>query len=177
MRAQQAALRRGVDISGQAARKVELEDFDTFDLVLAMDASNIADLHDIAPHAARKKIRRFLDYAPHLGTVSEVHGEHIYEIGYHVLPYFLHHWERYKDVPLGVLAHSTHVRGPGRMEDGVEKPSFDVTLSTQIPPEDCAQLALGYRDPDDVDVDQWKNRESEGVLLVPKAGEMLYRIR
>jgi hypothetical protein len=63
------------------------------------------------------------------------------------------------------------------MEDGVEKPRFDVTLSTLIPRDDCAQLALGYRKPDDVEVDHWKNRESEGVLLVPKAGEMLYRIR
>lgn len=67
-RAQKAALGRGVDISGQAARKVELEDFEDFDLVLAMDGSNIEDLHDIAPHAARAKIRRFLDYAPQVGT-------------------------------------------------------------------------------------------------------------
>jgi protein-tyrosine phosphatase len=67
-RAQKAALDRGVDISGQAARKVELEDFENFDLVLAMDGSNIEDLHDIAPHAARAKIRRFLDYAPQVGT-------------------------------------------------------------------------------------------------------------
>jgi low molecular weight protein-tyrosine phosphatase len=67
-RAQKAALDRGVDISGQAARKVELEDFENFDLVLAMDGSNIEDLHDIAPHAARPKIRRFLDYAPQVGT-------------------------------------------------------------------------------------------------------------
>jgi low molecular weight protein-tyrosine phosphatase len=67
-RAQKAALSRGVDISAQAARKVELEDFEAFDLVLAMDGSNIDDLYDIAPHAARDKIRRFLDYAPHLGT-------------------------------------------------------------------------------------------------------------
>jgi low molecular weight protein-tyrosine phosphatase len=67
-RAQKAALGRGVDISAQAARKVELEDFEDFDLVLAMDGSNIADLYDIAPHAAREKIRRFLDYAPHLGA-------------------------------------------------------------------------------------------------------------
>ena len=67
-RAQKAALDRGVDISGQAARKVELEDFEDFDLVLAMDGSNIEDLHDIAPHAARPKIRRFLDYAPQVGT-------------------------------------------------------------------------------------------------------------
>jgi low molecular weight protein-tyrosine phosphatase len=69
-RAQKAARRRGVDISGQSARKVELEDFDTFDLLLAMDASNVADLYDIAPHDARHKIRRFLEYAPYLGTMD-----------------------------------------------------------------------------------------------------------
>lgn len=67
-RAQSAALERGVDISGQASRKVELEDFDDFDLVLAMDASNISDLLEIAPHDARHKIRRFLEYAPHMGV-------------------------------------------------------------------------------------------------------------
>ena len=65
-RAQKAALARGVDISGQSARKVELEDFEEFDLILAMDGSNIADLEDIAPHGARQKIRRFLDFAPHV---------------------------------------------------------------------------------------------------------------
>ncbi len=65
-RAQKAALARGVDISGQSARKVELEDFEEFDLILAMDGSNIADLEDIAPHGARHKIRRFLDFAPHV---------------------------------------------------------------------------------------------------------------
>jgi protein-tyrosine phosphatase len=67
-RAQKAALNRGVDISAQSARKIELEDFEDYELVLAMDGSNIEDLYDIAPHAARHKIRRFLDYAPHLGT-------------------------------------------------------------------------------------------------------------
>ncbi|GFO81648.1 MAG: phosphotyrosine protein phosphatase [Methyloceanibacter sp.] len=65
-RAQKATLSRGVDISGQSARKVELEDFEEFDLILAMDGSNISDLYEIAPHAARHKIRRFLDFAPHL---------------------------------------------------------------------------------------------------------------
>lgn len=65
-RAQKAALSRGVDISAQSARKVELEDFEHFDLILAMDGSNIADLEDVAPHAERHKIRRFLDFAPHL---------------------------------------------------------------------------------------------------------------
>ena len=47
---------------------MEIEDFDNFDLVLAMDATNVADLYDIAPHAARHKIRRFLEYAPHTDT-------------------------------------------------------------------------------------------------------------
>ena len=65
-RAQAAAQTRGVDISAQSARKIELEDFDDFDLIVAMDGANIADLEDIVPHAARGKIRRFLDYAPHL---------------------------------------------------------------------------------------------------------------
>ncbi len=65
-RAQSAALARGIDISAQSSRKIELEDFEAFDLVVAMDGSNIADLHDIAPLAARPKIRRFLDYAPHV---------------------------------------------------------------------------------------------------------------
>jgi protein-tyrosine phosphatase len=69
-RAQKAARRRGIDISGQTARKVELEDFDDFDLLIAMDASNVADLYDLAPHEARHKIRRFLEYAPHLGTMD-----------------------------------------------------------------------------------------------------------
>ena len=65
-RAQAAALARGVDISAQSARRVELEDFEGFNLVLAMDGSNVADLYEIAPLEARHKIRRFLDYAPHI---------------------------------------------------------------------------------------------------------------
>ena len=53
--------------------------------------------------------------------VSHVHGKYIYEVGYHILPYFLMDWERFKHVPLGVLAHSTHVRGSGVMDRRVEK--------------------------------------------------------
>ncbi len=116
-------------------------------------------------------------YAPHLDTVSETHGEYIYEVGYHILPYFLQDWERYKHIPLCVLAHSTHVRGSGVMDGGVEKPDVRVTLSSQIPAHDCARLSLGYLNPDEVDVDEWKDRESEGILFVPRAGEMLYRVR
>ena len=109
--------------------------------------------------------------------VSRVHGKYIYEIGYHILPYFLADWERFKRIPLGVLAHSTHLRGSGVMENGVEKPNVRVTLASQISPEDCARLNLGYLDPATVNPNEWKGREAEGILYVSKAGEMLYRVR
>ncbi len=114
-------------------------------------------------------------YAPHLDTISRVHGRWIEEIGYHTLPYFLHQWERFAHVPLGVLAHSTHVRGAGRWEDGHEVPRVHVTLASRVDAETCARLNLGYLDPATVDVEAWAGREDDGVLLVRKAGERLYR--
>ncbi len=116
-------------------------------------------------------------YAPHLDAVSHVHGRYIYEIGYHVLPYFLAQWNKFKHVPLGVLAHSTHVRGDGRFHNGIEYPNATVKLATQLSQEVCAKLALGYINPNDINVIEWQNREEEGILYVPKAGEMLYRVR
>lgn len=116
-------------------------------------------------------------YAPHLDTVSHVHGKYIYEIGYHTLGYFLQDWARFTEIPLGVVAHSTHLRGSGRMVDGVEKPNVRVTLASKISPEDCARLNLGYFDPAKIRVADWQNREAEGILYVPKAGETLYRIK
>lgn len=67
-RAQEAAHRRGIDISEQSARQVTRGDFNEFDLLIAMDGSNVAELTELAPKEARHKIRRFLDYAPHIGT-------------------------------------------------------------------------------------------------------------
>ena len=116
-------------------------------------------------------------YAPHLETVSRVHGEYIRQVGYHTLPYFLCNWERFKDFPLGVLAHSTHLRGSGAIVNGIEKPNIKVTLASRIPPEECSQLNLGYMDPASIDICEWKDREDQGVLLVPRAGEMLYKVR
>ena len=116
-------------------------------------------------------------YAPHLEVVSHVHGKYIYEVGYHILPYFLNDWERFKHIPLGVLAHSTHVRGSGTWENGMEKPNVHVTLSSKISLEDCARLNLGYLDPAKVNVNEWKDREDEDILFVPKAGEILFRLK
>ena len=116
-------------------------------------------------------------YAPHLKEVSEVHGRLIEEIGYHCRDYFLKQWDRFKEYPWGVLAHSTHVRGIGTYEDGVENLRIKVTLATQIPPEICARINLGYRDPASIDPAAYANREDEGVLLVPKAGERLFHLK
>ncbi len=115
-------------------------------------------------------------YAPHLDVVSPVHGKYIYEAGYHILPYFLQDWDRYKHLPLGALAHCTHVRGSGVMESGVEKPNVRLTLASKIPPEDCARLNLGYLDPTTINPADWQDREDEGILYVPKAGERLYKV-
>jgi protein-tyrosine phosphatase len=67
-RAQAAARTRGIDISDQCARQVTKADFAQFDLLIAMDGSNYDDLVQLAPKSAHHKIRRFLDYAPHVGT-------------------------------------------------------------------------------------------------------------
>jgi len=116
-------------------------------------------------------------YAPHLDVVSHVHGKYIYEAGYHVRDYYLKQWERFKDIPLGVLAHGTHLRGSGTFENGVEQARIQVTLSSKLPKADCDILALGYLDPNSVKPEEWQGREDEGILFVPKAGEILYRVR
>ncbi|MEM6886462.1 MAG: lactate racemase domain-containing protein [Verrucomicrobiota bacterium] len=116
-------------------------------------------------------------YAPHLSEVSEVHGKLIREIGYHCRDYFLKQWDKFKDYPWGILAHSTHVHGIGSYEDGVETPRVRVTLATQIPEAECRQINLGYRDPDSIDPADFQNREDEGVFSVPKAGEQLFHLR
>lgn len=115
-------------------------------------------------------------YAPHLDVISHVHGRYIYEIGYHTLPYFLNDLDKYKHIPLGVLAHSTHVRGSGVMENGIEKANVRVTLASKVSAEDCARLNLGYMDPARINLEDFKNREDEGILFVPRAGEILYRV-
>jgi nickel-dependent lactate racemase len=115
-------------------------------------------------------------YAPHLEVVSHTHGRYLYALGYQILPYFLSQWERFRQIPLGVLAHSTHLRGSGAMENGMEKPNVKVTLASKIPPEDCARLNLGYLDPAQIQLEQWKDKEHEGILYVPRAGEILYRL-
>ncbi|MCX6543643.1 MAG: lactate racemase domain-containing protein [Acidobacteria bacterium] len=118
-------------------------------------------------------------YAPHITEVSYTHGRIIDEVGYHCRDYFLGQWERFKQYPGGVLAHSTHLKGLGQYDatTGVETPRIRVTLATSIPEERCRRINLGYLDPASVKTEEWVGREHEGVLVVPRAGEMLYRMK
>lgn len=116
-------------------------------------------------------------YAPHIHEISLTHGKLIREIGYHCRDYFLKQWRRFENVPWGTLAHSTHVRGIGTYEHGVERCRVQVTLATGIPEAICREIHLGYRDPRSIDPETYANREAEGVLCVPQAGEMLYHLR
>lgn len=63
VRAQRAAVRRGVDLSGIRARRVEPGDFERFDLVLAMDKLNQRILEEMAPPEHRRRIRLLLEFA------------------------------------------------------------------------------------------------------------------
>jgi lactate racemase len=114
-------------------------------------------------------------YAPHVTEVSYVHGKLLDEVGYHCRDYFLGQWERFKHYPGGILAHSTHVKGLGTFDAscGLETPRIRVTLATGIPRERCERINLGYMDPATVNPAEWQR---PGCLVVPRAGEMLYRV-
>ena len=118
-------------------------------------------------------------YAPHMHEVSFTHGKLLDEIGYHCRDYFLKQWDKFKDYPGAVLAHSTHLKGLGEYDpaDGLETPRIHVTLATGISEERCRRINLGYLDPAAVHPDEWSGREDEGIMLVPRAGEMLYRLK
>lgn len=116
-------------------------------------------------------------YAPHLTEISFTHGKLIDEVGYHVLEYFTKQQGRFASVPGVIKAHSTHVKGWGSFDssNNLETPRIAVTLATGISEERCRRVNLGYLDPRAVNPSDWDDRESEGILVVRNAGEMLYR--
>jgi len=118
-------------------------------------------------------------YSPHITEVSYTHGKLLDEVGYHCRDYFLKQWDKFKNYPGGVLAHSTHLKGLGTYDPatGIETPRIHVTLATGIPEERCRRINLGYLDPRSINLDDWRNREQEGIKLVPHAGETLFRLK
>ncbi|WP_226623037.1 low molecular weight protein-tyrosine-phosphatase [Alloyangia pacifica] len=67
---QRAAKARGYDLSGLRARQVTPEDFHHFDLIVAMDGSNMANLEAIRPAGGKARLALFTDYAPQTGATE-----------------------------------------------------------------------------------------------------------
>ncbi|MDZ7643343.1 MAG: low molecular weight protein-tyrosine-phosphatase [Woeseiaceae bacterium] len=62
-RAAQVAERRGFSLEGIRARRLRDDDYERFDLILAMDQDNLGILTERSPETARAEIRLFLEYA------------------------------------------------------------------------------------------------------------------
>jgi protein-tyrosine phosphatase len=62
-RSQRAARKRGIEIGGRRARQIGADDFDRFDLILAMDDANLRELRALQPRDSRATLRLFMDYA------------------------------------------------------------------------------------------------------------------
>ena len=118
-------------------------------------------------------------YSPRIDEVSHTHGHILDEIGYHCRDYFMKQWDKFRDYPGGVLAHSTHVKGLGSYDaaSGIESLRIRVTLATGIPEERCRRINLDYLDPASIRIEDWQGREDEGIVVIPRAGETLYRLR
>ncbi|QAX29034.1 low molecular weight protein-tyrosine-phosphatase [Leisingera sp. NJS204] len=65
---QVAAQARGLDISDLRARQFRRGDFEDFDLIIAMDASNLENIEALRPVGNETPVRLFTDYAPETGA-------------------------------------------------------------------------------------------------------------
>lgn len=71
-RAQAHGRARGLDLSGLRARRVSREDFTRFDLILAMDRENLAELQRLAPDGYENRLKLLMDFARTQREVREV---------------------------------------------------------------------------------------------------------
>jgi lactate racemase len=114
-------------------------------------------------------------YAPHIRELSVMHPE-IAQIGYHNREYFVQQWERFEHLRWGDLAHSTHLRGAGTYDPvHGERNRVTVTLATSIPERLVRAANLDHLDPEEVDIEALSS--DPDTLVVPQAGEVLYRLR
>jgi nickel-dependent lactate racemase len=114
-------------------------------------------------------------YAPHITQISAMHPA-IEQIGYHCRDYFLRQWDQFKHYHWGELAHSTHLKGAGSYDPATgEIGRVTVTLATSIPQEMVRAVNLDYLDPSSVDIAAYQ--ADPDTLVLPQAGEVLYRLR
>lgn len=114
-------------------------------------------------------------YAPHITAVAAMHPG-LMHVGYHSRDFFLADWEKFRSLPRGELAHATHLYGAGTYDPVKgETERVRVTLATGIPEDVVRSVNLHYRDPSTIDVAEWS--ADPDALVVPDAGEVLYRLR
>lgn len=118
-----------------------------------------------------------LIYAPELHDVSASWGNFIEKVGYHSLPYIQARLPEYLDahIPLGVLAHVTHVTGVGKYENGKETLRMKIVLASKLSKERCEAINLHYMDPASFKLEQYQN--DPDTLIIPDAGEVLFRLK
>ncbi|NQZ13674.1 MAG: low molecular weight phosphotyrosine protein phosphatase [Alphaproteobacteria bacterium] len=63
-RAIKHAAKRGIDMSGITAQKITTQDFQDYDLIIAMDQGHMRILEDIRPEACRADLKLFTDFMP-----------------------------------------------------------------------------------------------------------------
>ncbi len=115
-------------------------------------------------------------YAPQIRRISLTHDRMLRRMGFHLRDYFLAHPDRCNGLRRAVLAYSTLVKGAGVYRDGREEPRVRVVLASGVPQSLCRELNLDSLDPREIRVEEWENRQAEGIALVRNAGEVLYRV-
>jgi len=116
-RARRAAERRGVDLSKQRARRVDVDDFGYFELVLAMDPLNRATLLEQSPPEFHGRIRLLLEFAPQLGR-EDVPDP--YYGGGNGFEYVL---DLVEEASLGVIEHLRRTQPPAPPEESDSTPA------------------------------------------------------
>lgn len=118
---------------------------------------------------------RVVLYAPRLHDLTPMHPG-VEEIGYHTIDYFTAQWDRFADRPWGELAHSTHLRGAGTWDPVTgEQPRVSITLASGVSEARTRAVNLDWADPTMIDVAACV--DDPEWLVVPDAGEVLYRLR
>jgi protein-tyrosine phosphatase len=115
-RACRAAERRGVDLRAQRARQVTVEDFARYELLLAMDRDNHAQLMELCPEDYRERVRLFLEFAP------SAERDEVPDPYYGGANGFEHVLDLVEEAARGLLEHLRRTPAPARV-DGSEPPA------------------------------------------------------
>ncbi len=119
---------------------------------------------------------RVILYAPHIHQFhsNPTMDKAIREIGYHGRDFVIEFLTRHPDFNLNVASHVINARGIGNLQGGREEFPFELIISSQIPPDECRKVGLGYIDPAQIRRDDFNGN---GKLWIEQGGQALYSLR